>query len=101
MIFTNAKMYSLHQIILDENGIYYSNLNLPGMTKTWPNINPRYGPKPVQTDFEAHAVAATAFVVMTYTQKARVKDAEQLGKLRRKVELYQLEGTFSRQRTSK
>jgi hypothetical protein len=51
------------------------------MTKTWPNVNPRYGPKPVQTDFEAHAVAATAFVVMTYTQKARVKEAEQLGKL--------------------
>ncbi|CAF0741476.1 unnamed protein product [Adineta steineri] len=62
---------------MNENGIYYSNLNLPGMMKTWPNINPRYGPKPVQTDLEAHAVAATAFVVMTYTQKARVKEAEQ------------------------
>lgn len=51
------------------------------MTKTWPNINARYGPKPVQTDYEAHAVAATAFMVMTQTQKARVKDAEQAGKL--------------------
>lgn len=50
------------------------------MLKTWPNVNPRYDAKPVQTDFEAHAVAATAFVVMTYTQKARVKEAEQLGK---------------------
>lgn len=49
------------------------------MTKTWPNVNPRYGPKPVQTDLEAHAVAATAYVVMTYTHKARVKEAEQLG----------------------
>ena len=67
-------------IVLDENGIYYSNMNLPGMTKTWPNVNPRYGPKPVQTDYEAHAVAATSFVVMTYTQKARVKEAEQSGK---------------------
>jgi hypothetical protein len=66
---------------LDENGIYYSNFNLLGMTKTWPNVNARYDPKPVQTDFEAHAVAATAFVVMTYTQKARVKEAEQAGKL--------------------
>ncbi|CAF0796041.1 unnamed protein product [Rotaria sordida] len=62
---------------MNENGIYYSNLNLPGMTKTWQNINPRYGPKPVQTDYEAHAVAATAFVIMTYTQKARVRQAEQ------------------------
>ena len=50
------------------------------MTKTWPNVNPRYGPKPVQTNFEAYAVAATAFVVMTYTQKARVREAEQAGK---------------------
>ncbi|CAF4263793.1 unnamed protein product, partial [Adineta steineri] len=62
---------------MNENGIYYSNLNLPAMTKTWPNVNPRYGPKPVSTDFEAHAVSATAFVVMTYTHKARVKEAEQ------------------------
>jgi len=51
------------------------------MTKTWPNVNPRYGPKPVQTNFEAHAVAATAFVVMTYTHKARVREAEQCGTL--------------------
>jgi hypothetical protein len=51
------------------------------MRKTWQNVNARYGPKEVQTDFEAHAVAATAFVVMTYTQKARVKEAEQSGKL--------------------
>ena len=65
---------------LDENGIYYSNVNLPGMTKIWQNVNARYGPKPVPTDLEAHAVAATAFVVMTYTQKARVKEAEQSGK---------------------
>ncbi|CAF4289678.1 unnamed protein product, partial [Adineta steineri] len=65
---------------MNENGIYYSNLNLPAMTKTWPNVNPRYGPKPVSTDFEAHAVSATAFVVMTYTHKARVKEAEQCGK---------------------
>lgn len=65
---------------LDENGVYYSNLFIPGMTKTWPNVNPRYGPKPVQTDYEAHAVATTAFVIMTYTQKARVRDAEQAGK---------------------
>jgi hypothetical protein len=50
------------------------------MTKTWPNVNPRFGAKPVPTDFEAHAVAATAFVVMTYTHKAKVKDAEQLGR---------------------
>ena len=50
------------------------------MTKTWPNVNPRYGPKPVQTDLEAHGVAATAFVIMTYTHKARVKEAEQSGK---------------------
>ena len=50
------------------------------MTKTWPNVNPRYGPKPVSTDFEAHAISATAFVVMTLTQKARVRDAEQAGK---------------------
>jgi hypothetical protein len=49
------------------------------MTKIFQNINARYGPKPVQTDMEAHAVAATAFVVMTYTQKARVKEAEQAG----------------------
>ncbi|CAF1113861.1 unnamed protein product [Adineta steineri] len=62
---------------MNENGIYYSNLNLPAMTKTWPNVNPRYGPKPVPTNFEAHAVSATAFVVMTYTHKARVKEAEQ------------------------
>ena len=61
---------------MNENGVYYSNMNLPGMTKTWPNVNPRFGPKPVQTDYEAHAVAATGFVVMTYTQKARVKEAE-------------------------
>ena len=67
-------------LILDENGVYYSNLNLPGMTKTWPNVNPRFGAKPLPTDFEAHAVAATAFVVMTYTHKAKVKDAEQLGR---------------------
>ena len=60
--------------------MYYSNLNLPGLTKTWPNVNPRFGPKPVPTDFEAHAVAATAFVVMTYTLKARAREAEQLGK---------------------
>lgn len=53
------------------------------MTKTWPNVNPRFGPKPVQTNFEAHAVAATAFVVMTYTHKARVKEAEQSGKYSR------------------
>jgi len=66
---------------LDENGIYYSNVNLPAMLKTWPNVNPRFGPKQVQTDLEAHAVSATAFVVMTYTQKARVKEAEQSGKL--------------------
>ena len=65
-----------------ENGIYYSNLNLPGMTKTWPNVNPRFGPKPVQTNFEAHAVAATAFVVMTYTHKAKVKDVEPSGKFK-------------------
>ena len=64
---------------LDENGVYYANSNLPGMTKTWPNVNPRYGPKPVPTDLEAHAVAATAFIVMTYTHRARVKDAEPLG----------------------
>jgi hypothetical protein len=51
------------------------------MTKTWPNVNPRYGPKPVPTNFEAHAVAATAFVVMTYTHKARVKEAEPSGTL--------------------
>jgi hypothetical protein len=44
-------------------------------------VNPRFGPKPVSTDFEAHAVAATAFVVMTYTHKARVKEAEQSGRL--------------------
>ena len=50
------------------------------MTKIWQNVNARYGPKPVPTDLEAHAVAATAFVVMTYTQKARVKEAEQAGK---------------------
>ncbi|CAF3428015.1 unnamed protein product [Rotaria sp. Silwood1] len=62
---------------MNENGVYYSNLNLPGMTKTWPNVNPRYGPKPVSTDFEAHAVTATAFVVMTYTHKVKVKQAEQ------------------------
>ncbi|CAF4090363.1 unnamed protein product [Rotaria sp. Silwood2] len=62
---------------MNENGVYYSNLNLPGMTKTWPNVNPRFGPKPVPTDFEAHAVTATAFVVMTYTHKVRVKQAEQ------------------------
>lgn len=49
------------------------------MTKTWPNINPRYGPKPVPTDWEAHAVSTTAFVVMTYTLKARVKDVEPSG----------------------
>jgi hypothetical protein len=66
---------------LDENGVYYSNLNLPSMTKTWPNVNPRFGAKPVPTDFEAHAVAATAFVVMTYTHKARVREVEQSGKL--------------------
>jgi len=64
---------------LDQNGIYYSNLNLPGMTKTWPNVNPRFGPKPVSTDFEAHAVSATAYVIMTYTLKAKVKDAEPSG----------------------
>ena len=51
------------------------------MRKTWPNVNPRFGPKPVPTDFEAHAVTATAFVVMTYTHKARVRDAEQSGML--------------------
>jgi hypothetical protein len=49
------------------------------MTKVFQNINARYGPKPVQTDMEAHAVAATSYVVMTYTQKARVKEAEQAG----------------------
>jgi hypothetical protein len=69
---------------LDENGIYYSNINLPGMSKQWTNVNARYGPKPVQTDYEAHAVAATAFVVMTYTQKARVKEVEQSGKFKNK-----------------
>lgn len=52
------------------------------MLKTWPNVNPRYGPKPVPTNFEAHAVSATSFVVMTYTLKARTKEAEQLGKIR-------------------
>ncbi|CAM4768224.1 unnamed protein product [Rotaria magnacalcarata] len=62
---------------MNENGIYYSNLNLPGMTKTWPNINPRFGPKPVPTNFEAHAVSATAFVVMVYTHRVKVKHAEQ------------------------
>lgn len=51
------------------------------MRKTWPNVNPRFGPKPVPTDFEAHAVSTTAFVVMTYTHKARVRDAEQSGML--------------------
>lgn len=51
------------------------------MTKIWQNVNARYGPKPVPTDLEAHAVAATAFVVMTYKHKARVKEAEQAGKL--------------------
>ncbi len=69
---------------LDENGVYYSNYNLPGMTKTFPNVNARWGPKPVQTNFEAHAVAATGFVVMTYTQTARVKEAEQAGKFENK-----------------
>jgi hypothetical protein len=69
----------LRNLNLDENGIYYSNINLPGMTKIFQNINARYGPKPVQTNLEAHAVAATAFVIMTYTQKARVKEAEQAG----------------------
>ena len=54
-------------------------MNLPGMPKTWRNVNPRYGPTPVQTDMEAHAVTATAFVVMTYTYKARVKEVEQSG----------------------
>jgi hypothetical protein len=49
------------------------------MSKTWPNVNPRYGPKPVQANFEAHAVSATAFVVMIYTHKARVKDVEPSG----------------------
>lgn len=49
------------------------------MTKTWPNVNPRFGPKPVQVNFEAHAVSATAFVVMTYTHRVKVKQAEQLG----------------------
>ena len=53
------------------------------MTKIWQNVNARYGPKPVPTDLEAHAVAATAFVVMTYKHKARVKEAEQAGKLDR------------------
>jgi hypothetical protein len=72
---------------LDENGIYYSNVNLPGMAKQWTNINARYGPKPVQTDFEAHAVSATAFVVMIYTQKARVKEVEQSGKFK-KIKMY-------------
>ncbi|CAF0729389.1 unnamed protein product [Didymodactylos carnosus] len=62
----------------NENGIYYSNRKIPGMEKTWPNINPRYGPKPVQSDWEAHAVAATAFVLMTYTQRATAKEAEQI-----------------------
>ncbi|CAF1533878.1 unnamed protein product [Rotaria magnacalcarata] len=70
-----AMMHSFKK--MNENGIYYANFNLPGMTKTWPNVNPRYGPKPVSTDFEAHAVSATAFFVMTLTQKARVRDAEQ------------------------
>jgi hypothetical protein len=62
---------------LDENGVYYSNVFIPGMPKTFPQVNARYAPKPVQMNLEAHAVAATAFVVMTYTQKARVKEAEQ------------------------
>ena len=70
---------------LDENGIYYANGNLPGMEKRWPTVNARYSPKPVQTDYEAHAVAATAFVVMTYTQKARVKEVEQSGKIKKNV----------------
>jgi hypothetical protein len=51
------------------------------MPKTWPNVNPRYGPKPVPTNYEAHAVAATAFVVMTYTHKARVKEVEPSGRI--------------------
>ena len=65
----------------DDNGVYYSNLNLPGMLRTWPNINPRYEPKPVSTDFEAHAVAATGFVVMTYIHRLQVTETEQAGML--------------------
>lgn len=68
---------------LDENGIYYSNVGLPGMKKTFPNVNTRYDSKEVPTNLEAHAVGATAFVVMTYTQKARVKEAEQNGRTHR------------------
>lgn len=56
-------------------------MNLPSMIKTWPNVNPRYGPKPVITDWESHAVAATAFVVMTYIHRAQARDAEQLGNI--------------------
>jgi hypothetical protein len=50
---------------------------IPGTPKTFPQVNARYSPKNVQTNFEAHAVSATAFVVLTYVQKARVKEAEQ------------------------
>jgi len=64
------------------------------MAKQWTNINARYGPKPVQTDFEAHAVSATAFVVMIYTQKARVKEVEQSGKFKKNQNVY-LNNCFS------
>jgi CD109 antigen len=53
----------------NDYGIYWSNWELPRMRTYWPSKNPRHNWKP-ESNHEAHAVAATAYALLTHIMRA-------------------------------
>ena len=55
--------------VKNDNGIYWSNWEIPRMKIYWPSKNPRQTWKP-ESNHEGYAVAATAYALLTYINRA-------------------------------
>ena len=57
------------------SGIYWSNIELPSNRISFLSINERLAPK-AESELEAHAIASTAFALLTYMSRAQTSSGK-------------------------